>query len=102
MKGTLNDYRIGSQIFITGLTFFCAFPKNSKHFVLRDNKMKLGLELITSNLYNIFISFPKLEFCKRKGKKLTRIFSYLNKVVFSKHICICLVYYQYQWSSLNV
>lgn len=74
MKGTLNDYRIGPQIFITGLTGFCAFPKNSKHFVWRDNKMKLELELIASNLYNILTSFPKLEFCKRKGKKSQEYF----------------------------
>lgn len=48
--------------------------------------MKLELEVITSNLYNIFIFFPKLEFCKRKGKKYTRTVSYLNKPQLSKHM----------------
>lgn len=48
--------------------------------------MKLELGFVTSNLRNIIISFPKLEFCKRKGKKITIMFSYLNKVLFSKYM----------------
>lgn len=32
--------------------------------------MKLELDLIALNLYSILISFPRLEFCKRKNAKV--------------------------------
>lgn len=48
--------------------------------------MKLELEVITSNLYNIFIFFSKAGVLQKKRKKITRIVSYLNKPQLSKHM----------------
>lgn len=42
--------------------------------ILCNNEMQLELGLITSNLYNIIISFPRLEFCKRKRKSYKNVF----------------------------
>lgn len=56
--------------------------------ILCNNEMKLELGLITSNLCKILISFPRLEFCKRKGKNYKNVFVPEEGLVLPTHMCL--------------